>query len=635
MTRHQGKWIGIGLVLVGLLALRCSRTMTTYASLAPENQYVGKEACQSCHQEIYQSYVETGMGKSLYRPELTNQIESFGAEAIVYDADRDLYYQPYWLKDAMYVKEYRLDKADTSYRRIEKIDYVVGSGHQTRSYLIERKGYLYEVPITWYVNKQIWDLSPGYAGNNSRFDREIGLSCLACHTGTVDYVPHSKNRYRFISEGIDCEKCHGPGQAHIKAIQGGQLIDVGVEIDYTIVNPAKLPIQQQFDVCQQCHLQGENVFHGVESLAEFRPAMDLHQVADIFVEVPADPDAFGIASHAQRLQQSACFLQSEGKLTCTTCHNPHKSVAKTDPQVFVKQCQACHQTGQQPLCAAPPEAQQSMQGNCISCHMPYRGTSDIPHVSFHDHYIRVMNPRDSVDVAALYEFVDLYPATNPDTDPVNKGLAWLQYYEGHEPKPAYLEKATGLLSNAPLDVQARLAFYQGNLDKAEQAISQVLQTASKPEWQFLLGDIQEQQGKYRVANQTFSQLYHTYPDMWEAGLKASTTLLKAEQGNAQILPQVMKQLQALKKQKPTDIRVWSNMGFVALNQGNLPAAESYLVRALALNPDHAQSLENMVFLQLLKGNGILAEKYLMHLKGKHPAYPAIERLEATLAKVGA
>ncbi len=43
-----------------------------------------------------------------------------------------------------------------------EVAYAVGSGARSITYLVERDGRLFESPITWYTQKQQWDLSPGY-----------------------------------------------------------------------------------------------------------------------------------------------------------------------------------------------------------------------------------------------------------------------------------------------------------------------------------------------------------------------------------------------------------------------------------------------------------------------------------------
>lgn len=632
------KWILLILVCLSCLTasslIQCAQHAEQYLSLDPNNHYTGMASCQSCHQRIYDSYIETGMGRSLYLPEKGKVIEQFGPEYIVYDSLQDFYYQAVWKGEEMQIREFRLDNGDTSYVREEKVDYVIGSGNQTRSYLLERNGYLYEHPITWYVLRQIWDLSPGYDVNNSRFGREIGVECLACHTGKIDYIASSKNRFHEIALGIDCEKCHGPGEAHIRLIENGQLIDVGEEIDYSIVNPSKLPIDKQFDVCQQCHLQGVNVMADGTSVLDFRPAMNLGETMDVFVEERGDSEAFGIASHAERLQASRCFIASQGNLTCTTCHDPHKSIHKTDPMVFSKQCQQCHQSGKEVLCAASESDQARMQGDCISCHMPQGGTSDIPHVSFHDHKIRIVQARDSASVTEIADYLQLRCVT--DSSPSNEiqGVAWLVYFERQEANPSYLQKAHTLLEREKSYEAAKLAYYQGKLDEAFSVVQEVL--ATKPEHdlaRFLEGEILESQQKYALAFGSFDALYQAQPENIEAGLKAAVNLLRSKQGDLQVLGEAQQRFERLLESKPFDHRILTNLGFVALNQRNAPQAERYLVQALSYEPDDRQALENMILLQAVKGNAILVERYLTHLRQKHPSYAGLARLEEIAGKL--
>src|SRR5690606_2708218 len=53
------------------------------------------------------------------------------------------------------------------------IDYAVGSGHRGRSYLWEHDGFVFMSPITWYPDRQKWDLSPGYEVAELHFRRGV------------------------------------------------------------------------------------------------------------------------------------------------------------------------------------------------------------------------------------------------------------------------------------------------------------------------------------------------------------------------------------------------------------------------------------------------------------------------------
>ena len=626
------KWlVGSSLLLLALL-MRCGQApRSSYASLEPSTAYVGTEACASCHADIHQQYQPTNMGHSFYRPSLSDTIERFGPEAVVYDSLRDFYYQPFWRGEDFFVREWRMAGADTSYLREERVDYVIGSGHQTRSYLMQREGYLYELPITWYVHRGIWDLSPGYREQNARFSREIGAECMACHTGTFDYVAGSKNRFRQLSLGIGCENCHGPGQAHVALRQAGEGPPAG-EVDYSIVNPADLPMQARFDICSRCHLEGVAVPQPGRDLFDYRPGMPLQQVMEIFVMQNRDRNAFGVASHAERLMQSRCFIASEGQMTCTTCHDAHGGSGSLD--TYLQQCQSCHQADEAGMCLAPESAHLSAEQNCVSCHMPVDGTVDIPHVRFHDHKIRVLGRGDSLPAVAEAEaWLELKCGTSAQPTEDAFGQAWLLYYEQQQTDPRYLQRAARQLDPASHYARARVAFYQGDLSTAEREARQALEKQpEEPLRRFLLGEILEGQGRYAEAQAAYQQVYQQNIHSFEAGLKSAITLLKARQGDPQALTEARTRFEALREQKPFDLRVLTNLGFVALNQRRLSEAERFLVLALQQDPDDAQALENMVLLQMVKGNALRANRYLDHLSAQHPAHPSLSSLRGMVGE---
>src|SRR5438093_1367817 len=107
------------------------------------------------------------------------------------------------------------------------------------------------------------------------------------------------------------------------------------EVRASIVNPARLPPERRMDVCMQCHLEttsGGN-WSGViafgRGVFSFRPGDELAAYVRHFDHPPGTghEDKFEIAHQAYRLRQSACFKASAGRMTCTTCHDPHRRPA--------------------------------------------------------------------------------------------------------------------------------------------------------------------------------------------------------------------------------------------------------------------------------------------------------------------
>ncbi len=181
-------------------------------------------------------------GKALILPHGRKSAAHFTGHDLIFDTLSGYYYHPHWRGDELYITEFRLEGKDTVHKRTEKVSYIIGSGQHTNSHIINSNGYLYQAPFTWYAQQQRWDMPPRFEhGANSRFQRMIGVECISCHNAIPTYVPNSENRFTTIPKGIDCERCHGPGELHVNLKKQGILVDTKKEVDYSIVNPRKLP----------------------------------------------------------------------------------------------------------------------------------------------------------------------------------------------------------------------------------------------------------------------------------------------------------------------------------------------------------------------------------------------------------
>jgi hypothetical protein len=101
--------------------------------------------------------------------------------------------------------------------------------------MINVNGYVYQAPATFYTQRGIWDLPPGFEnGANSRFSRKIELECMSCHNGFPVMAEGSENKYSHVPGGIDCERCHGPGSRHVEEKRRGNIVDVTKEVDFPL-----------------------------------------------------------------------------------------------------------------------------------------------------------------------------------------------------------------------------------------------------------------------------------------------------------------------------------------------------------------------------------------------------------------
>ena len=69
---------------------------TSYLNHNDTVKYVGKEQCRMCHSEIYDSYINTGMGKSLHFATRDNSALEGSDMTIIHDSIRNLSYQPFF-----------------------------------------------------------------------------------------------------------------------------------------------------------------------------------------------------------------------------------------------------------------------------------------------------------------------------------------------------------------------------------------------------------------------------------------------------------------------------------------------------------------------------------------------------------
>src|SRR5205807_4206047 len=106
----------------------------------------------------------------------------------------------------------------------KEIDSVIAPSNHARAYLHRTsRNTLIELPLGWYAEKSWWAMNPGYdRPDHAGFTRAITYGCMFCHNG----IPEIRSEARrtgaepvfpgLIPEGIDCQRCHGPGGKHVE-----------------------------------------------------------------------------------------------------------------------------------------------------------------------------------------------------------------------------------------------------------------------------------------------------------------------------------------------------------------------------------------------------------------------------------
>src|SRR5262249_28484732 len=161
--------------------------------------------------------------------------------------------------------------------------------------------------------------------------------CRACHpaiAATFAQTPMGRlflNAPRNAKEAHVCETCHGPGKAHMEA-GGGR--GKGGLITFARNDPT--PVGVRNAICLECHAKGDRLFwkgsahakrdvactNGHRVMGNTRPRHNRGKGKE------SEPcGTCHLQKRAQQMRSSHMPIR-EGKMSCSSCHNPHGTVSQ-------------------------------------------------------------------------------------------------------------------------------------------------------------------------------------------------------------------------------------------------------------------------------------------------------------------
>ena len=445
--------------------------------------FIGSQACRPCHPAIAEAYAQTPMARS------SGRVASISLPA----ADFTAAGQRYRIENNL------LKFSENGNDAAVSMDFFIGSSAAGRTFVFMRDRYLFELPVTWYSRKKLFDASPGYERETEvKLNRAVEPSCLFCHASQVRPIFGTRNRYGdppFLENGIACERCHGPGSEHAQDPRHARM-----------VNPAKLAPALRDSVCSQCHLTGDaRIERSGRRMAEFRAGDALSSYATYFVR-DRDRRDLKVTSHVEKLAASECKRISGDKLWCGTCHDPHANdqlqVTRDKTQAA---CLGCHP-------AAHRSDKNRLEQNCADCHMLKSHVIDGGHGVLTDHGISTHNissrgrGRESPAGKDLTAFLG-------ESDDRSLGLAYAEL--GDARAREYLLRA----QPADAEVRLRLASLEPDDGKATALYESVLrgnpfQTVALVN----LGSLYARAGRFEEAGRLWERALDTNPGIEEAVL---------------------------------------------------------------------------------------------------------------------
>jgi hypothetical protein len=342
--------------------------------------YVGDEACLSCHQDKVNAYHRTAHYFTSSWPTKDSIHGSFSPGSnILKTQATNLFFRMDANENGFFQTAVLSNSPSEITSHTERFGIVIGSGRKGQTYLywhhdrLYDRDELFELPVSYWVERGIWMNSPGlleFPDGTANFTRPVTQRCLECHTTSFEWLEPAGKRFNMYNKtnlvlGIICEKCHGPGGEHVARYRSPTPPTSPAQS--AIVNPARLPRGRQMDVCGLCHA-GAGFDRG--TALSFKPGDVLTNYLEVSMPGPdTKVDVHG--NQYQLLQKSRCF-QSSSTMTCFTCHDVH--VPQRDINAMASNCLTCHHIES---CGKFVQLGHVIDNQCVVCHMPLQQTASV------------------------------------------------------------------------------------------------------------------------------------------------------------------------------------------------------------------------------------------------------------------
>ena len=204
--------------------------------------------------------------------------------------------------------------------------------------------------------------------------------CLGCHASQAESFSRTlMGKIGKTQKGkFDCENCHGPGSAHVKA-GGGR--GAGGIISFRPDDLSRTA-EETNQICLGCHLKGNrtNWFgstHDERGLMCSNCHTIMKDVSRKFqLKTAFQPDTCFQCHKNKRAEmwRSSHIPVREGKVTCSDCHNPHGSYSENllKTATVNEVCWQCHAEKRGPFLWEHPPVTES----CLNCHDPHGSNND-------------------------------------------------------------------------------------------------------------------------------------------------------------------------------------------------------------------------------------------------------------------
>ncbi len=547
-----------------------------------EAEFVGSEKCGACHTLHFQWQRTHNMAQSGRKVSLDTRDTWFSPALLEKPrvGEGDIGRLRYRHTAEGVVLEAAADRDFQNIRDQVEVAFVFGSGSRRLSPIsIEKGKSMRELRLAYTTGFDSWIVAPDAEWDPDPLGTpkttEETQSCLSCHATLLVWNEDRLDVQASVL-GVHCERCHGPGSAHIQAV-------LDSESDPKIWNPGLLPAWEQVVFCGQCH----------------------RQPTDVELDEILNHDQSLARRHGTSVMVSKCFWKSppESTISCIQCHDPHRNVnPEVDP--YQKTCLRCHDS--------PAEEHRyenvTSSSNCIPCHMRTE-QQGFQGVKYTDHWIRIpskrapLEPQEEDDYLRYLEASYREAVEEEGRGPQRKaalliGLGEVLYrLEDYEEAFSWLRRGLAfsprVTSPVPipriLRPQAKAAEMLRESGKVDEAI-QVLERIATDYPLFApahvqLGQLHESQGSLDEAVSRYRRAVEVQPELAFAHVRLGARLISSGE-----LGEAMEHLQKALAIDPSDVEAHELLAKAWRWSARPHEALEHYREALRLSPDWLPAL---------------------------------------------
>jgi len=379
-------------IVASLLVVCLFIAIPVSSDAGKDSGYAGSVSCRECHEKFYTLWSTSHHGlamqpytKAFAANNLTPQTEDITIKNKNYRFD---------IKKGIVTESFKKD------RKNYPVKHVMGGKYVYFFLTPMERGRLQVLPISYDVRKKEWyDTTASFVRHFiETTDRPVdwkdpmltfNTACYGCHVSQLKTNYDLKTdsyKSTWAEPGINCETCHGPGEAHnkmAKATPKGQPLK-----ELKIISTKTMTPEQRDHMCVSCHTKGGPITAGFTPGDRYFDHFDLTTLEhpDFY------PDGRDLGENYTYTLWMMSPCVKVGKLECMHCHTSSGRY-RFKKEKFNDACMPCHDKHVKDPIVHTHHKPDSEGSKCISCHMP---KTEFARMERSDHSMRPPMPTASI-----------------------------------------------------------------------------------------------------------------------------------------------------------------------------------------------------------------------------------------------